>query len=121
MTIMTKLAGTALTALVLTTSLAQAATVSQTNSNNNIATQIVFKATASCVLAHGEFPDDIFVVNSGLVTLKAGAKVQWKVPAGNAAGVLTLVADLAPGKNVFLKNVVPGGVEASNPCNAKLI
>jgi hypothetical protein len=120
MTIMTKLAGTALTALVLTASLAQAATVTQTNSNN-IATQIKFKAVASCKLASGEFPDDVWVINSGLITLKAGAKVQWKVPAGNAAGVLTLVADLAPGANVFLKNVVPGGVEASNPCNAKLI
>jgi hypothetical protein len=120
MTITTKLAGSALAALVLTTTLAQAATVTQTNSNG-IASQIKFKAAATCQLAHGEFPDDIFVINSGLVTLKAGAKVQWKVPAGDAAGTLTLVADLAPGQNVFLKNVVPGGVEASNPCNAKLL
>lgn len=120
MTIMTKLAGTALAALVLTTSLAQAATFTQTNSNS-IATQIKFKAVATCQLAHGEFPDDVFVINSGLVTLKAGAKVQWSVPAGNAGGTLTLVADLAPGNNIFLKNVVPGGVEASNPCAAKLL
>ena len=119
MTIMTKLAGTALAALVLSTTLAQAGAVQVAN-NSSIAI-IKLRPIASCVLAHGEFPDDIFVVNSGLVTLKAGAKVQWKVPAGNAAGVLTLVADLAPGKDVFLKNVVPGGVEASNPCSAKLL
>ena len=120
MTMITKLAGTALAALVLTTTLASAATVTQTNSNG-IATQIKFKAIASCMLAHGEFPDDVFIVNSGLATLKAGTQVQWKVPAAPATGVLTLVADLSPGQNVFLKNVVPGGVEASNPCNAKLL
>jgi hypothetical protein len=120
MTIMTKLASTALTALVLTTSFAQAATFTLAN-NNGIASQIRFKAVASCAMAHGEFPDDIFIVNSGLVTLKAGAKVQWSVPAAPAGGTLTLVADLAPGKEVFLSNVIPNGVESNNPCNAKLL
>jgi hypothetical protein len=120
MTIMTKLAGTALAALVLSTTLAQAGAYQIANNNSTIGT-IKLKAVASCVLASGDFPDDIYVVNSGLVALKAGDKVQWKVPAGNATGVLTLVADLAPGSNVFLKNVVPGGVESNNPCSAKLL
>lgn len=115
MTMITKIAGVAAAALVLSTTLASAG-------DYTVASRAVLKFNAvACQLASGEFPDDIFVINKGVLVLKAGTKVNWSIPsAPYAKGVHTLVADLAGGKSVFVSNAIPGGIEAGNACKAKL-
>ncbi len=117
-----KLAGAAVAALVLTTTLAQAF---QSNGNTNTTQHVpVVRAIslASCVVAGtpSEFPDDIYVQNKGNTVLAKGTAVKWSVPFAGAKGTYVLVADLAPGKGVFANHVLPGGVEAGHDCTAKL-
>jgi hypothetical protein len=112
-----KIAAVAAATVVLMTSFAQA------GNGTIIVNKDVLRLAkvAGCVLAGGEFPNDIFVQNKGAGVLKAGQKIQWSVPFANAKGTYTLVADLAPSKSVFVADVIPGGVEAGHDCNAKAL
>lgn len=119
MTITTKLASAAVAALVLTTSFAQAGGISATYDPNKIR----IKPIATCLVAGtpSEFPDDIWLQNGGAATLKAGAKIKWSVAFSGDHGTYTLVADLAPGKGLYLNGVLPGGVEAGHDCKASVL
>lgn len=68
-----------------------------------------------------EFPNDIVLSNKGNVTLAAGTRIQWIMTAPNRSGVYKLTAPLAPGKAVFVANVLGSGVGAGHPCSAKVI
>ena len=107
-----KLIGLAIAAAVLTTTFAQA--------GSGIVSQVPLqlRPVAACQLASGEFPNDIWVTNKGAGVIKAGAKVNWNVPNANTKGTYVLIADLAPGKSVFLSNVIPGSTEAGYACKA---
>ena len=63
-----------------------------------------------------EFPNDIRLTNAGAATIPAGHKVRWVINAPHYEGIYTFGAALATGKNVFLNNVIPGGVAAGTPC-----
>lgn len=111
----TKIATVAAAAVVLMTSFAQAGNNGTIVLNKDV---LRLAKVAGCVLGSGEFPNDIFIQNKGAGVLKAGQNVQWSVPFANAKGTYALVADLAPGKSVFLSNVIPGSVEAGHDCKA---
>jgi len=114
----TKIATAAAAAVVLMTSFAQAGNNGTIVVNKDV---LRLAKVASCQLGSGEFPNDIFISNKGAGTLTAGQKVQWSVPFANAKGTYTLVADLAPGKSVFVADVIPGSVEAGHDCKAKAL
>jgi hypothetical protein len=118
MTTLTKIAGAAITAVLLTTTFAQAGGNGTIVVNKDV---LRIAKVAGCVLAGGEFPNDIFVQNKGAGVLQAGQKISWSVPFANAKGTYTLVADLAPGKSVFVADVIPGSVEAAHDCKAKAL
>lgn len=82
----------------------------------------LLRPMAGCVVKGqpSEFPNDIALVNKGLTVIKAGTTVKWSVPLINANGSYKLTSDLAPGKNVALVNVLPGGVEAGSNCKVSL-
>lgn len=110
----------AIAALVLATSIAQAGgTVGQIDISGS---KPLLRPMASCVVkgTPSEFPNDIALVNKGITVIKAGTAVKWSVPLVNANGLYKLTADLAPGKQVALVNVIPGGVEAGSTCKVSL-
>lgn len=122
MTNITKLAGAAVAALVLTTSFAQAFQSNRidTTTQHVPVVRAITLATCEVTGSPSEFPDDIAIFNKGNTMLKAGTKVQWSVPFSGDNGTYVLVADLSAGKGVFVPGVLPGGVEAGKECKAKL-
>lgn len=113
-----KLTLAAVTAVLVGTTLAQASAV------KSIRTKGIIHKVAACTVAGtpSEFPNDIWIMNKGLVKLIAGTKVNWGIDGYSAyKGTHTLVADLSPGQGVHLNNVLPGGVEAGRPCSAKAL
>jgi hypothetical protein len=120
----TKIVGTAVTAIVLTTSFAQAfqGNGNTTTTQQRVDIQVKAIKAVGCLVAGSpsEFPDDIWIENKGNTVLKAGTKVKWDVPFSSDKGTHTLVADLGAGKGVQLSGVLPGGVEAGHDCKAKL-
>ena len=127
MTSISKIAGGAFAALLVTTTLAMAAGGTQGTSNRAVQpgdAQIAIaikKATCKVAGTPSEFPDDIWFTNKGNVVLPAGTKISWKLPGYGAAKNHTLVADLAPGAGVYANNANPGGVEAGHECIAKVL
>jgi len=121
----TKIAGVAVAALVLTTSFALAGGgIRLTDTNAEINPNILQLAkVAGCQVSGtpSEFPDDLWFLNKGAGTLKAGTKIKWSVPFSSDSGVYTLVADLNPGKGVFASGILGGGVEAGHDCKAKVL
>lgn len=63
-----------------------------------------------------EFPNDIVLSNEGAFTIPAGLKVDWVVRPGAYKGSYTFAAQLKPGKNVILANVMSGSAGAGTPC-----
>jgi hypothetical protein len=106
-----KLTLAAVTAVLVSTTLAQASAV-----RPSLAHRV---ATCEVAGTPSEFPDDIWITNRGLVTLGAGTKVRWGVDGYAYKGTHTLVADLKPGQGVHLNNVLGNGVEAGRPCTAQ--
>jgi hypothetical protein len=115
MTNLSKLIAVALAGVVLTTSFANAGSVVV-----NGGQILKLRPVAACQLASGEFPDDLWITNKGAGVLAKGTKVKWNVAFANATGTYTLAADLAPGKSVYLANVIPS-TEAGHDCKATVI
>jgi hypothetical protein len=63
-----------------------------------------------------EFPDDIYVKNTGNVTVFKGTIVHWSIPNTGREGDYVLTEDLAPGKSMFFSGVVGGGLSAGTKC-----
>lgn len=123
-----KIAGGAVAAVLVMTTLAVAAGGRQGTSNRTvqqldpgIAIVAVKKATCKVAGTPSEFPDDIWFTNKGTVVLTAGTKISWSLPGYGATKKHTLVADLAPGAGVYALNANPGGVEAGHDCIAKVL
>ena len=125
---MLKLAALTIGAVVVSTSLALAGNGGiQVNQPGNIDINkggvMKLAKVAACQVAGTptEFPNDIWVSNSGAGKLDAGTQVQWSIPGYGAGykGTYTLVAALNPGQGVQLSNVLPNGVEAGHDCKAK--
>ena len=111
-------------AITLGTSLAHAGGSSMHNDGSKIdisKSKELLRPIAGCVVEGqpSEFPNDIYIVNKGVQTIKAGTNVKWSVPLVNVSGVYTLTADLPIGKKVWLSNVLPGA-EAHTPCKVSL-
>jgi hypothetical protein len=72
----------------------------------------------SCIVAGTptEFPDDLFVANTGLVVVPAGTKVRWQIASLGLEGVATLQSALKPGKSIGIRGVLKGGAEIGTPC-----
>lgn len=66
-----------------------------------------------------EFPDDVYITNSGAATIAKGTTLHWAFPNTNRAGDYTLTEDLAAGKGVLVSGAVPGGVGAGTKCTAQ--
>jgi hypothetical protein len=123
-----KIAGGAVAAVLVMTTLAIAAGGQQGNSNRTvqqldtgIAIAAIKKATCKVAGTPSEFPDDIWFTNKGNVVLSAGTKISWTLAGYGAAKKHTLVADLAPGAGVYALNANPGGIEAGHDCTAKVL
>jgi hypothetical protein len=113
-----KIAGAAVSALVLTTAFSQAGSF-----NMEAAKKLNLSKVVGCTVSGtpSEFPDDIWIMNKGLGTIAAGTKVKWSVPAAGKQGVYTLGSSIAPGHGVAVSGVLSGGVEAGKPCSAKAL
>ena len=123
-----KIAGGAVAAVLVMTTLAIAASGQQGTSNRTvqqldtgIAIAAIKKATCKVAGSPSEFPDDIWFTNKGNVVLSAGTKISWTLAGYGAAKKHTLVADLAPGAGVYALNANPGGIEAGHDCTAKVL
>jgi hypothetical protein len=81
----------------------------------------IFSTTCVVRGTPNEFPNDIRLSNTSAATIPAGHKVRWVVNAPHYEGIYTFVAPLAAGKNVFLSNVIPGGVAAGTPCTTSSV
>jgi hypothetical protein len=68
-----------------------------------------------------EFPDDIFIANTGTVAVPAGTKIRWHVASLGLDGVATLDRTLKTGKSIGLRGVLEGGAEIGTPCAIKAI
>jgi len=68
-----------------------------------------------------EFPSDILLSNTGTMSLAAGTKIHWDMPAPHYQGNYTLTAPLPAGGHVFVYNVIVGGAAAGTLCNANVI
>lgn len=123
----TKIVGGALAAILVTTTLAMAAGGGQQGNSNRVVQQsdvivmAIKKATCTVAGSPSEFPDDVWFANKGNVVLKAGTKISYSLAGYGAAKKYTLVADLAPGKDVHALNIIAGGVEAGHDCTAKVL
>ena len=119
MNTVSKLAGGAMAAIIVTTSVAFAGGMQLQQADRLHITKI-----AGCTVAGTptEFPDDIWIMNRGLAKLVAGTKVKWSIPGYTSYyGTHTLVADLTPGQGVKLSGVLGSGVEAGHDCSAKAL
>ncbi len=67
-----------------------------------------------------EFPNDVALINQGVMSIATGTKVAWAMP-GMGSGVYVFAAPLAPNKAVFLPNVLSNGVGAGAPCSVKFL
>ncbi|MFH1529740.1 MAG: hypothetical protein ABIK09_03275 [Pseudomonadota bacterium] len=74
----------------------------------------------SCVVqgSPSEFPDDLYITNTGNYTQPKGTKIAWKV--ANKSGTHTLTSDLAPKSGFSVNNAIPGGLQAGTSCVANL-
>jgi hypothetical protein len=113
-----RIAGLGLSALALTAAAASAGSQPDASRVN----KLMLAKTVGCSVAGTptEFPDDIWIMNKGLVAIAAGTSVHWSVPAAGKAGNYVLPASLAPGKGVKVDGVLAGGVEAGKPCKASI-
>jgi hypothetical protein len=68
-----------------------------------------------------EFPNDLVFFNRGSVTLMAGHKIAWRTFGPAYQNTYTLTAELRPGAAVRANNVLPGGIEAGKPCQARAL
>lgn len=77
----------------------------------------------SCTVAGTpvEFPDDIFIANTGSVAVPAGTKIHWQVASLGLDGVATLDKTLKGGKSIGVRGVIKGGAEIGTPCAIKSI
>lgn len=113
-----RIAGLSLSALALTVAAATAGgqiDISKTN-------KVLLAKSVGCSVAGTpvEFPDDIWIMNKGLVAISAGTSVHWAVPAVGKSGNHVLAAALAPGQGVKVSGVLGSGVEAGKPCKASI-
>ena len=121
MNTVTKIAGGAMAALIVTTGIAFAGGMQVQQLDGS---KLRIAPVAGCTVAGtpSEFPDDIWIMNKGLVKLVAGSKVKWSIPGYSSyQGTHTLVADLSPGQGVKLNGVLGSGVEAGHDCAAKAL
>jgi invasion protein IalB len=115
-----KIAGGALAAILVTTTLAMAGNGQVVQIDKS---KLQLAKIAGCTVAGtpSEFPDDLRFTNKGVGTLKAGTKISWTLTGYNTKGTYTLVADLSPGATAFAAGVLGGGVEAGHDCKAKVL
>ena len=113
-----KIAGLGLSALALTAVVAQAGGQIDISKTNKVL--LAKKVGCSVAGTPSEFPDDIWIMNKGLVAISAGTNVHWSVPTAGKAGSYVLPAALAPGKGVKVSGVLGSGVEAGKPCKASI-
>jgi hypothetical protein len=120
MTSIAKIAGGALAAVLVTTTLAMAGNGQVVKLD---ASKLQLAKVAGCTVAGtpSEFPDDLRFTNKGVGVLKAGTKISWKLNGYATGGTYTLVADLSPGATAFASGVLGGGVEAGHDCKAKVL
>jgi hypothetical protein len=65
-----------------------------------------------------EFPNDIYVTNTGTASVPKGTVVHWELPNVSLKGDYTLAADLAVGKGVMIDGVAGAGLPAGTACTA---
>lgn len=64
-----------------------------------------------------EFPDDIYIQNTGAAAVAKGKVLHWVIPNTTRQGDHTLTEELGAGKGLMLSGVVPGGISAGVKCN----
>ena len=64
---------------------------------------------------------DLMVANVGDVTIPAGARLKWTVPAEHARGQVKLLRDLTAGTTVRIADALDGSTDADTQCNVQPI
>jgi hypothetical protein len=64
---------------------------------------------------------DLLVANVGDVTIPAGARLKWTVPAEHARGQVKLLRDLTAGTTVRIADALDGSADADTQCSAQPI
>jgi hypothetical protein len=123
MTTFVKVAGAAVSALVLSAALAQAASPGTGaplySRNNGINPGIAMKPPVGCnVAGGGEFSNDVKLFNKGVSSIAKGTSLHWTVPTTGQQGNYVLPADLAAGQVAHLLNVLSYVVMAGTDCKA---
>jgi hypothetical protein len=68
-----------------------------------------------------EFPDDLYIRNTGNVKLEKNTKIDWEAVGTGRKGRYTLPTDLNPGAGTFASGVVAGGLGAGHVCTCKIV
>ena len=64
-----------------------------------------------------EFPDDIYIQNTGQTAVAQGKVLHWSIPNTTRQGNHTLASELGAGKGISLSGVIGGGMSAGVKCN----
>lgn len=79
---------------------------------------LTLKLNLKCV-AQGspvEFPDDIYLTNTGTTAIAKGTAIHWEFPNTGRKGDYTFTEDLGAGSSKMVSGVVGGGITAGLPC-----